>query len=69
MFRNWSADSLTDSVRLSFSDGFSGAHVILAAPPGHLDTLRGRVEERWDFRPTNQRGAVYALPVRCTGAA
>ena len=68
--RDWWADSLSDSVRLSFSDGFSGAVVILAAPPGQRDTLWGRIEEHWDMGPTvNQRGRVQALRLACRGAA
>ena len=68
--RMWWADSLTDSVRLSFSDGFSGALAILAAPHGRADTLSGRIEEDWDMGPSvNQRGAVRALRVKCRGAA
>ena len=68
--RIWWADSLTDSVRLSFSDGFSGAVAILAAPHGKADTLSGRIEEEWDMGPSvNQRGAVRALRVKCRGAA
>ncbi len=64
--RVWWADSLTDSVRLSFSDGFSGAEVILAAPNPAADTLNGRIEEHWDMGPTtNQRGRVRAVRVRC----
>jgi hypothetical protein len=63
-FRAWWADSLTDSVRLSFSDGFSGAQVILAAS-GRGDTLVGRIEEHWDFAPPNSRGRVRAIRVHC----
>jgi hypothetical protein len=38
----WAADSLGDSVRLSFVDGFSGAAFALAARAGQrADTLRG----------------------------
>src|SRR6266550_3729151 len=62
-FRAWWADSLTDSVRLSFSDGFSGAQVILAVA-GRGDTLLGRIEEHWDFAPPNSRGRVRAVRVR-----
>jgi len=68
--RIWWADSLSDSVRLSFSDGFSGAVAILAAPPNRTDTLLGRIEEHWDMGPTiNQRGAVRAVRFTCRGAA
>jgi hypothetical protein len=47
----WWADSLSDTVRLSFIDGFSGAVFVLAAPPGRPDTLTGRRFESWDFGP------------------
>jgi hypothetical protein len=47
----WTADSLTDTVRLSFVDGFSGGVFVLAARPGRPDTLAGRRFERWDFGP------------------
>ncbi len=68
-FRSWYADSLSDSIRASFSDGFSGAEVILAAP-GRVDTLWGRIVENWDMGPTtNDRGRVYAVRVRCSGTA
>ena len=68
--RDWWADSLTDSIRLSFSDGFSGALVILAAPPTVADTMWGRIEEHWDMGPTvNDRGRVLAVRLRCRGAA
>jgi len=67
-FRSWWADSLSDSVRLSFSDGFSGAQVIIDAG-GRSDTLLGRIEEHWDFAPPNHRGRVRAVRVRCQGAA
>jgi hypothetical protein len=63
---SWWADSLSDSVRLSFSDGLSGAQVILAAPTPVTDTLFGRIEEHWDVGPTvNQRGPVRAVRLRC----
>jgi hypothetical protein len=61
----WWVDSLTDSVRLSFSDGFGGAFLTLAAPTSRSDTLRGRIEEDWDFTdPTSHRPA-YAVRVLC----
>jgi hypothetical protein len=58
---SWSADSLTDSVRLSFSDGFSGAVVTVAASTQRTDTLRGRIAQHWDSGPpftTDERGAI-----------
>ena len=66
----WWADSLSDSIRVSFSDGFSGAVVILAAPPAAHDTLRGRIEEHWDVGPTiTGRGMVRAIRIRCSDGA
>ena len=49
--RTWTADSLTDTVRLSFVDGFSGAVFVFAAPRTNPDTLFGRRSEHWDFGP------------------
>ncbi|MCC6242557.1 MAG: hypothetical protein IT353_06930 [Gemmatimonadaceae bacterium] len=56
---SWNADSLTDTIRISFSDGFSGALLALSAPVGGGDTLHGAVAEYWDYgdgSPTNRRG-------------
>jgi hypothetical protein len=64
----WSADSLTDSIRISFSDGFSGAYFVLAASVSHLDTLRGHAEEHWDFGPPTGRGRARAVRVRCASS-
>jgi hypothetical protein len=62
----WSADSLSDTIRVSFGDGFSGAEFSLAAPPRALDTLWGRAAEHWDSPPsTTRRGSAYALRVPC----
>ncbi len=62
----WSADSLSDSLRLSFVDGFSGAVLTLATPRDHPDTLRGHAEEHWDAGPkVTARGRVYAVRLAC----
>jgi len=63
----WSADSLTDTVRLSFIDGFNGAVFVLGAPPGYADVLRGRVFEFRDAGPPHEiaRGMAYALREPC----
>ncbi len=54
----WWADSLNDSIRLMFSDGYGGAYFALAPRRGSSDTLVGRAENRWDFtRPTERRSA------------
>src|SRR5262245_50912614 len=63
---NWRADSLTDSVRLSFIDGFSGAVFVLDAPAGRTDRLRGRVFESWDAPPySTARGPASAVREAC----
>jgi len=67
---SWWADSATDSVRFSFSNGFSGALVVVNAPPRAGDTLLGRIEEDWDFGPpfATDRGRGKAVRTRCAGA-
>jgi hypothetical protein len=62
----WQADARGDSVRLSFSTGFSGAALILSAPPG-TDTLHGRIVEFWDFGPpqVTHRGRGFAVRISC----
>ena len=63
----WRSDSLTDTIRLSFVNGFSGAEFSFAAPRGSLDTLRGRAAEHRDFGPsTTNRGAARALRIPCS---
>ena len=62
----WWVDSLSDSLNLSFVNGFSGAVLILAPRMGS-DTLYGRIEEHWDFGPpfmTSQQSA-FAVHVPC----
>ena len=66
----WTADSLADTVRVSFSSGFSGTEFVLAVPRGHrADTIRGRAVEFWDFGPPfiTPAGAAYAVRVPCAG--
>ena len=66
MAPNWSADSLSDTIRVSFVNGFSGAVFVLAAPPGHVDTLRGRALEFWDYGPSEtRRGGAHAIRMQC----
>ena len=62
---SWSADSLTDTVHLSFSTGFSGAYFAFAMPRGFRDTIHGRAVEYWDFKKPTDRGAVYAVRTAC----
>lgn len=49
----WTADSLSDTVRLSFVDGFSGAIFVLRARPGRPDTLTGCRFEVFDVGVMN----------------
>lgn len=46
----WSSDSLSDSVRIGFSSGFSGTVFVLKLEPtlAKPDTLFGRAFEHWD---------------------
>jgi hypothetical protein len=64
----WWADSLTDSVRLTFSDGFSGASLVLEARKDRIDTLIGIIENHWDVGPpfATDRTAARALRLSCT---
>lgn len=63
----WSADSLSDTVRLSFVNGLSGAEFVLALPQAGTDTLRGHAWEHWDFGPPyfTNRGRAFAVRVKC----
>jgi len=65
---SWLVDSITDTLRLSFSNGFSGAALKLTAAAGSGDTLRGQIEEHWDFGPpfTTRRGKGRAVRIQCT---
>jgi hypothetical protein len=66
---SWWADSLTDSVRLSFSNGFSGAFLVLLAPAEvRVDTLRGRIANAWDFGPLFVTQPAPARAVRVSRA-
>jgi hypothetical protein len=64
---SWWVDSLTDTLRMSFSNGFSGAVLKLAAIPGSRDTLRGRIEEHWDVGPpfVTNRGKARVVRIPC----
>jgi hypothetical protein len=66
-FRSWWADSLSDSIRISFSDGHSGTLLVLSAPDNHGDTLHGRLGESWDFAPDTPHGKGKAIHVPCKG--
>src|SRR6266513_5389456 len=61
----WWADSLSDSIGVSFTTGFSGAYLVLAPSP-RVDTLRGFIEDHWDFQaPTIVGTKAYAVRVPC----
>jgi hypothetical protein len=64
---SWGVDSTTDTLRLSFADGFSGAGLSLLAQPAAGDTLHGRIEEDWDSGPpfVTDRGKGYAVRIPC----
>lgn len=65
----WSADALSDSIRIGFSSGFSGTWFVLALPNGtRPDTLYGRAFEHWDYQPITERGRASAVRVRCPNA-
>jgi hypothetical protein len=64
----WRADSLADSVRITFSNGFFGSVFVLAVPGGgRADTLRGRAGEFSDVvpDPSPEHGSVAAIRVEC----
>lgn len=68
----WSADSLSDSVRLSFSNGFSGSVFILSVPKRpRSDTLSGRAYTHIDAGPPFESavGAVRAVRSACPAQA
>lgn len=68
-FLAWSIDPASDSVKVDFSTGYSGALLILshARLP---DTLSGRAEEHWDTGPSvNQAGLVLLVRMPCSAAA
>lgn len=62
----WSPDSLSDSVHLIISSGYSGTELILPLPAGS-DTLHGRAVEHGDAGPPFSRdaGAVTAVRIPC----
>lgn len=63
---SWSYDPATDSLALSFRNGYSGATLSLYAPPGPRDTLHGTIQENWDFgEPTSDLTTAYAVRIRC----
>jgi hypothetical protein len=63
----WWADSLSDSLHLSFSDGYSGTHVVLRMGQRPDSVMEGRIEEQWDVQPpgVTPRGRAQARRVTC----
>jgi hypothetical protein len=65
MHPRWSADSLTDTVRLFFTNGFSGAFFALNLPvKSHSDTLKGRADSFIDVGPPFERSLGDAWAIR-----
>jgi len=62
----WWVDSLDDTVHMSFSNGLSGIALIVGERVGTGDTLRGRIEDHWDFGPPfvapHGRGMAVRVP-------
>ncbi|HUQ18664.1 MAG TPA: hypothetical protein VM099_03535 [Gemmatimonadaceae bacterium] len=67
MHPRWSADSLTDSVRLVFTNGFTGALFALNLPVNNRgDTLKGRAKTFVDVAPLEgPEGNAWAVRRHC----
>ena len=64
--REWTVDSLADTLRITFHNGFSGSTFVLGVRAG-TDTLRGHGIEHWDFGPSETNaGAVSAVRIPCS---
>ncbi len=65
----WRADSLTDSIRITFSNGFSGSNFVLALGQEDPvpDTIYGYAREYYDAGPpwTKAVGSAMAVRVPC----
>lgn len=64
----WSADSLSDSIRILFSDGYTGSGLIFALPSGdRADSLVGRAYTFVDAGPPyrTDRGRAFAVRRPC----
>lgn len=65
----WHPDSLSDTIHVVTSSGFSGTELIVAPGRARRDTLRGRAVEHWDMGPSsNEAGAVMLARVPCVAA-
>jgi hypothetical protein len=65
---SWSADSLTDSIRIRFSDGFTGSGFVFALPSAtRSDALFGRAYTFVDAGPPyrTDRGPAFAVRYSC----
>jgi hypothetical protein len=63
----WRADSVLDTLRLSFVDGFSGPEFTLSAPvSGSTDTLRGRAGYWRDLGGLENLGPALAVRIPCS---
>jgi hypothetical protein len=64
----WTADSLTDTIRLSFFRGNAGRVFAFALPAGAPDTLHGRETVVSHTTPhMEERGVAHAVRVACPG--
>ncbi len=63
-WESWWSDRDTDTLRIGLSTGFSGTMLALAPVTTTADTLRGRVEVRWDSGPPFVTDRTRALAVR-----
>ena len=60
----WWVDSLTDTLYISFVNGYSGT--VLRLHPAGADTLQGLIVESWDLGPRETNHApAEAIRVRC----
>lgn len=62
----WEPHSLSDSIHIVTTNGFSGTELIVAPASARRDTLRGRAVENWDMGPSSDdAGAVTAVRIPC----
>ena len=52
-----------DTLRISFSNGFSGAYLSLGLGNATTDTLHGYIEVHWDFSGPTDHGKAWAVRV------
>ena len=63
----WTVDSLSDTLRLTFHDGFSGSSFVVAPASSMMDTLTGWALESFDVGPTSERHEpVRIIRQRCS---